>query len=379
MKRFSMVVAVCLFGACSAQNEEVLVDEAQAALTANLDGTTYEGDYEGIAQEWIRDLASDQGEYHFVLQATYGDDYDAEIAEDLRHRIIDGDFSWMPVVQVVKEGALRGHLGAFAESVGVVYLSRAVVNQPVASMIYLEEIGHYLDSLLVGQDSPGDEGSIFRLLVSGESLSSEKIAQLRNVNDHGFIRLGRKYVPVEFFSITAPFKAAGRWIWSGVKSIGDGAGWLWDHKNALFSPCAINIYATLGGCGACIIAIAAAPETGGATLAAAKVACGTTCVTTFTLMMRECLGKESFDESSDNFSGTDSRVDAIQIANPKGCDYVQDPHTCLGQRKCKWDYYGKDCDPQTDVCAWNKTIPECSGDGYPCRWNYTSRNCYTRR
>jgi Ca2+-binding RTX toxin-like protein len=72
-------------------------------------------------------------------------------------------------------------------------------DDPVAvAGLLLEEIGHKLDRVLNGSvDSPGDEGAIFRSLVTGQRLSPEMWAGLRAEDDHATILLDGKQIAIE--------------------------------------------------------------------------------------------------------------------------------------------------------------------------------------
>jgi Ca2+-binding RTX toxin-like protein len=64
--------------------------------------------------------------------------------------------------------------------------------------LLLEEFGHKIDRVLNGNiDSPGDEGAIFRSLVTGQSLSTEMFVGLRSKDDRSTILLDGKAVEVE--------------------------------------------------------------------------------------------------------------------------------------------------------------------------------------
>ncbi|NJR32123.1 MAG: hypothetical protein HC778_03755 [Chamaesiphon sp. CSU_1_12] len=64
--------------------------------------------------------------------------------------------------------------------------------------LLLEEIGHKLDCVLNGiEDSPGDEGAIFLILVTGHPLSAETLAALRSSEDRGVVNIDGRQVAIE--------------------------------------------------------------------------------------------------------------------------------------------------------------------------------------
>jgi hypothetical protein len=165
-----------------------------------------------------------------MMRTVYGAGYDVDKAEALRQRALDGDFSWLPRVEYASAEELRGANGAYDAANGVVYLNEELKNNPkLAAATFLEEAGHHLDTLVNNADTKGDEGELFRRLLSGEKLSASDVASIRAENDAGVIIIDGKQVAVEFWledlgnAVSDGFKAAGDAIDSVTKPVRDTA------------------------------------------------------------------------------------------------------------------------------------------------------------
>lgn len=174
-------------------------------------------------EERFGELANDPQRFHEMMRTVYGDGYDVEQAEQLRQRALRGDFSWLPDIQFESAAELHGGNGAYDAGSGVVYLNEELANDPeLLAQTYLEEAGHHLDTLLNRTDSVGDEGELFRRLMSGENLSQNEIAAIRAENDHATIVVNGKEVEVEFWleDIGSAIASVGKAIDDGVEAVG---------------------------------------------------------------------------------------------------------------------------------------------------------------
>ena len=63
--------------------------------------------------------------------------------------------------------------------------------------VLLEEYGHFLDAQLNQEDSPGDEGEIWRNLVLGKPMDQDLLDTLRQENDWGTVTVEGQSVAVE--------------------------------------------------------------------------------------------------------------------------------------------------------------------------------------
>jgi hypothetical protein len=150
-------------------------------------------------------LASDKAKFHETMRTVYGEGYDTGKAEQFRQQALKGDFGWLPPVRTVPAETLNGANGAYDAASGTVLINESL-DPKLAASTYVEEAGHHLDTLLNTEDAAGDEGEMFRRLLSGEKLSPKQIADIRAENDKGIIRIDGKDTEVEFWN---PFKALG--------------------------------------------------------------------------------------------------------------------------------------------------------------------------
>jgi hypothetical protein len=162
------------------------------------------------------ELATDKKKFHDTMRTVFGEGYDAAKAEQFRQRAQAGDFGWLPPVKLVSAETLGGANGAYDAESGVVLLNKSL-DPELAASTYVEEAGHHLDAQLNSKDSAGDEGELFRRVLSGEKLSSAQVAEIRAENDKGIVYVDGKAKQVEFWN---PFKAIG----NAVKSVGSAIG-----------------------------------------------------------------------------------------------------------------------------------------------------------
>jgi hypothetical protein len=175
-------------------------------------------------------LASDQKQFHATMRTVFGEGYNAVRAEQFRQQALAGDFRWLPPVKLVSAETLQGGYGAYDAASGTVLINQSL-DPALAASTFVEEAGHHLDTQLNTQDTQGDEGELFRRILSGEKLSSAQVAEIRAENDKGIIRVDGKDTEVEFRSLFKKlgntFKkaasAVGNAISSGAKAVGNGA------------------------------------------------------------------------------------------------------------------------------------------------------------
>ncbi|RYZ38979.1 MAG: DUF4157 domain-containing protein [Myxococcaceae bacterium] len=158
-------------------------------------------------------LASDKQKFHDTMRTVYGEGYNAAQAEQFRQQAQQGDFGWLPKVKTVSAETLQGANGAYDAASGTVLLNESL-DPSLAASTFVEEAGHHLDTKLNTEDTVGDEGELFRRVLSGEKLSTQQVSDIRAENDKGIIRVDGKDVAVEFWN---PFKAIG----DGIKAVGN--------------------------------------------------------------------------------------------------------------------------------------------------------------
>ena len=121
----------------------------------------------------------------------------------IRQQWLSGDFSLIPEIRVLSSGELGTANGAYAASLDEILVSSNFLAQHQDDMaavagLLLEEVGHKLDRVLNGSvDSPGDEGAIFRILASGQTLLPETLAGLRATDDRAVITVDGQSVEIE--------------------------------------------------------------------------------------------------------------------------------------------------------------------------------------
>jgi hypothetical protein len=213
-------------------------------------------------QQRFRDSAENSASFHSLMKKSFGDQYNADKAETIRQQTLKGDFSWMPDIKLLNESQLQDQSGtqaggkaqgAYSQSNDTIYLSKELLKTDMgqAEKVLSEEVGHAIDARVNVNDAKGDEGDIFSRQLHGESLSTEKLNELRQENDSGVINVDGKTVEVEysFFSklgkkikkgfnkvknkvkkafnkvknkVKKTFKKIGNAIKKGVKAIGKG-------------------------------------------------------------------------------------------------------------------------------------------------------------
>jgi hypothetical protein len=137
------------------------------------------------------------------LQIAFGNDFDTDVALEIASQFQAGDFTLIPKIQVLTEGELGNANGAYVSELDRILVSSDFLAQmdgdvnAVAELL-IEEIGHKLDCVLNGcVDSPGDEGAIFLILVTGHPLSAQTLAALRSSDDRAVINLDGRQVAIE--------------------------------------------------------------------------------------------------------------------------------------------------------------------------------------
>ncbi|MGE6761026.1 hypothetical protein ACQKGO_23610 [Corallococcus interemptor] len=158
-------------------------------------------------------MASDKQKFHETMRTVYGEGYDAAKAEQFRQQALKGDFGWLPPVRTVSAETLGGANGAYDAESGTVLINESL-DPSLAASTYVEEAGHHLDTKLNTEDTQGDEGELFRRILSGEKLTPKQVADIRAENDKGTIVVDGKAKEVEFWN---PFKALG----DAAKAVGN--------------------------------------------------------------------------------------------------------------------------------------------------------------
>ncbi|RKH68779.1 hypothetical protein [Corallococcus llansteffanensis] len=164
-------------------------------------------------------LASDKQQFHDTMRTVYGEGYNAIQAEQFRQKAQGGDFGWLPKVKLVPPETLEGACGAYDAASGTVLINDSL-DPTLAASTFVEEAGHHLDTKLNTQDTVGDEGELFRRVLSGEKLSPGQVSELRAENDKGTLQIDGKATEVEFRK-KGLFKRAANFLGGTAKAVGN--------------------------------------------------------------------------------------------------------------------------------------------------------------
>ena len=118
----------------------------------------------------------------------------------LKQAWLNGNFGTLPNLEIIAGSQINNARGAFAAATNTLYLSDELIKTAdlnAITAVFLEEYGHYLDSILNYQDTAGDEGEYFAAVVTGEVLSLSDIARLQTENDQAVVTLAGQAVAIE--------------------------------------------------------------------------------------------------------------------------------------------------------------------------------------
>jgi RTX calcium-binding nonapeptide repeat (4 copies) len=153
-------------------------------------------------QQYLASFAASDG-FEVSIKSVFGSEVDRSTLLNIKQQWLSGDFGLIPEVRVLGQGELGTANGAYAASLDQILISADFLGRhqdDVAAIagLLLEEFGHKLDRVFNGAvDTVGDEGAIFRLLVTGVDVSPEVLAGLRSVLDRGVIVLDGELVEIE--------------------------------------------------------------------------------------------------------------------------------------------------------------------------------------
>ena len=112
--------------------------------------------------------------------------------KDLNGRLVAGDWSDLPKVEILSGSSMGGAIGAWASSTSTIYLNSdwlSTANKAQISAVLTEEFGHYLDSKFNAVDTQGDEGELFSRILSGEELGKTGHESIRTEDDTVWLTL----------------------------------------------------------------------------------------------------------------------------------------------------------------------------------------------
>ena len=123
------------------------------------------------------------------------------------NRLAKGETRDLPPIEVLPGSAMPGAAGAYASGNNTIYLNANWLGSASRAQVIAvlnEELGHHLDAQLNNDDTAGDEGELFALLITEgtlESLNSDQLRAVRSEQDQGFIKTPDGTKRVEFATI----------------------------------------------------------------------------------------------------------------------------------------------------------------------------------
>nr|WP_255614108.1 Ig-like domain-containing protein [Synechococcus sp. MU1611] len=125
----------------------------------------------------------------------------------IANRLAKGETRGLPPIEVLPGSAMPGAAGAYASGNNTIYLNAnwlASASHAQVIAVLNEELGHHLDAQLNNNDTAGDEGELFTLLLTEgtlESLNSDQLRAIRSEQDQGLIKTPDGTKRVEFATI----------------------------------------------------------------------------------------------------------------------------------------------------------------------------------
>ena len=136
------------------------------------------------------------------IELAFGDKVDRKKLSKLREQWVQGNITELPKVEIRSTAEINGANGAFLSQTGKIYLAEEFLlangsDTEVIAKVIVEEYGHYIDSQINSSDSPGDEGTIFAALVSGDELGEDRLQELRKEDDSAVVFIDGEEVAIE--------------------------------------------------------------------------------------------------------------------------------------------------------------------------------------
>jgi Ca2+-binding RTX toxin-like protein len=176
--------------------------------------------YLQLAQQKLTAFAG-RNDFFAQMELAFGSQFDRSQLANLEQRWQQGDFTELPLIEVLENGELGTARGAYAAATQKIYLSSTFLATASTEQIVgvlIEEIGHFFDGVLNVEDSIGDEGALFSALVQGSTLSANEIISLQAEDDHALITVNGQQLLVEQNNVTG---GSGNDTLTGVTNTGD--------------------------------------------------------------------------------------------------------------------------------------------------------------
>jgi hypothetical protein len=145
--------------------------------------------------------------FESVLAEVFGPTVDWDRARSLQAQWRSGDFSALPLVVPLPKASMPTAAGAYARSTQTIYLNQdwlATATSSEVNTVLLEELGHYLEHVLVGEEAPSDEGKLFAARILGTRTNDFALTQ----NDSGFVTISGQSVAVEMSTFSTANQTA---------------------------------------------------------------------------------------------------------------------------------------------------------------------------
>jgi Ca2+-binding RTX toxin-like protein len=137
------------------------------------------------------------------FEVAFGRGFDRSTAEKIRQSLATGRFA--RPIRVLPDRILGIASGAFAAATDTVYLRESLVasgDLEQIGAVIIEELGHAIDLQVNSEETPGDEGAIFQMLVRGIELSAAMLAELRAEDDWGVLAIDGQELAIEMAVFT---------------------------------------------------------------------------------------------------------------------------------------------------------------------------------
>ncbi|WP_414529508.1 Ig-like domain-containing protein [Nodularia chucula] len=175
---------------------------------------------EAVESSWLQVSQSlhnflQQPDYLDNLQLAFGSEWEPQTATDRLQDLAQGEN--LPRIEIVKAEELQAQ-GGFSQQTNTVYLAQEFIDQNSTeeiTRVITEELGHYLDTQLNVEDSPGDEGELFAALVNGIELTPVELQAIKAEDDHRIVTINGQTLLVEQ-SVNEIIGTAGRDVLTGT-------------------------------------------------------------------------------------------------------------------------------------------------------------------
>lgn len=156
-------------------------------------------------QNSLSSIASSSENFLPTASTAFGNHFDVGSLETLRQQWGTKNFSLFPAISILPAADIDGAKGAFSPTTNQIYIAQEYLNEndsnPQAIInLLLEAIGHFVDTKVNSNDTPGDEGAIFSLLAREEIIGDRQLEQLRGQNDLSTIILDDRVIQIEEIS-----------------------------------------------------------------------------------------------------------------------------------------------------------------------------------